>query len=453
MVSETIGNLFLPLQKNIKKVRHCTSEPSEHTFGNMRMDNREFSIGDFCLLAEKEARRMKTMFDGDLSPSKTANKGYSATFLDWVADVKENQEEGGPCIIDTSNDDFTVIEQIWPLAQKIISESVKLMTPLLKLFGVDTKAMSPFCREFSSQEELMHAYIAYCPKTFSYNGRDGMVNDQGKDEECAHEIEDGDTNQISSVLHRFEKFTQDILTASACPSQNDDKCIEMETVTFDERRTDTSLSMQKMRKMKTNTALLSSFTKLSNCTRIEDLFDDILQVSASIESMDDKSERGSLSQRRKTKTLFGRWTSRTVQALTLETTPIEVGEGEDIIGRNTIVTCKFKNGRKRDSPTITITKDYRVLTVYDKFYNKWYMSTEKKKWSPIMDGQLKSKYRFAVRMVEDGTLEAFEDVRLTDDTYDLHHVIKMVTGKDIIGVKGVAHLSMLDDGMSKNVEY
>jgi hypothetical protein len=111
LVSETIGNLFLSLQKNIKKVHHCTSEPSEHTFGNMRMDNREFSIGDFCLLAEKEARRMKTMFDGDLSPSKTANKGYSATFLDWVADVKENQEEGGPCIIDTSNDDFTVIER------------------------------------------------------------------------------------------------------------------------------------------------------------------------------------------------------------------------------------------------------------------------------------------------------------------------------------------------------
>ncbi len=115
------------------------------------------------------------------------------------------------------------------------------------------------------------------------------------------------------------------------------------------------------------------------------------------------------------------------------------------------MTCKFKNGRKSDSPTIT--KDYRVLTVYDKFYNKWYMSTEKKKWSPIMDGQLKSKYRFAVRMVEDGTLESFEDVRLTDDTYDLHHVIKMVTGKDIIGVKGAVHLSMLDDGMSKFVEY
>ena len=52
-----------------------------------------------------------------------------------------------------------------------------------------------------------------------------------------------------------------------------------------------------------------------------------------------------------------------------------------------------------------------------------------------------------------GTLKAFEDVRPTDDTYDLHHVIKMVTRKDIIGVKGAVRLSMLDDGMSKNVEY
>jgi len=58
--------------------------------------------------------------------------------------------------------------------------------------------------------------------------------------------------------------------------------------------------------MKTNSALLSAFTKMSSCTKIEDLFDDILQVSASIESMDDKSESGSLSQGRRTKTLFGR---------------------------------------------------------------------------------------------------------------------------------------------------
>ena len=80
------------------------------------------------------------------------------------------------------------------------------------------------------------------------------------------------------------------------------------------------------------------------------------------------------------------------------------------------------------------------------------MSTDKNKWSPIMNGQIKSKYCFAVRMVEDGTLKAFEDVRLRDDTYDVYHVIRMITGKDIIGLMGKFHLSLLDDDLRENVE-
>jgi len=74
-------------------VCHRTSEQSEHVFGSMRVDNRVFSVGDVCLLIEKEVCRMETMFEGDLSPSKTANKVYSATLLDWVTDAKENQKE------------------------------------------------------------------------------------------------------------------------------------------------------------------------------------------------------------------------------------------------------------------------------------------------------------------------------------------------------------------------
>ena len=156
-------------------------------------------------------------------------------------------------------------------------------------------------------------------------------------------------------------------------------------MTFDEKRSDISLSVHKKRKMKNNAALLSAFTKMCGCTKKEDLSDDILSVSASIESMDDKSEKGSLSQGRKTKTLFGRWTSRTVQAPTLETTHIEVGEREDVIGRDTIVTCKFKDGRQKDSPMIA--NDYRVLAVYNKFYNKWFMGSDKRKWGPIMESE------------------------------------------------------------------
>jgi hypothetical protein len=72
-------------------------------------------------------------------------------FGSWQHPTKENQEDGGPCNIDISDNAITVIDQIWLIAQRIISESVNLMTPLLKLFGVDTEAMSSFCREFSSR--------------------------------------------------------------------------------------------------------------------------------------------------------------------------------------------------------------------------------------------------------------------------------------------------------------
>ena len=48
-------------------------------------------------------------------------------------------------------------------------------------------------------------------------------------------------------------------------------------------------------------------------------------------------------------------------------------------------------------------------------------------------------------MVQDGILEAFEDVRLRDDTYDICHVIRMINGKDTIGVQGEFCSSMMDD--------
>ncbi len=164
LVHETIGNLFLILQRNVKKIRHCTSEPSEHTFGNCRLCNREFTVGDFCLISEKLKRRMAALFEGDLSPSKTANKDYQATFLDWVTDAKCNQEEGWPCDIDLSSNAESVVFQLWGTAQKVIHESVRLVTPLLKLFGVGAEEILPFCKEFASCRDLLEIYIAFCPK-------------------------------------------------------------------------------------------------------------------------------------------------------------------------------------------------------------------------------------------------------------------------------------------------
>jgi len=64
------------------------------------------------------------------------------------------------------------------------------------------------------------------------------------------------------------------------------------------------------------------------------------------------------------------------------------------------------------------------------------MTTEPKRGSAIMDSKEKAKYWFAIRMVEDGALEAYVDVSLNNDTYPKTDVCKMINGNDVVGVKG-----------------
>ena len=59
----------------------------------MRKSNHEFTVADYCLLAEKEKNRLNAMFEGDLSPSQSANTGYAATFLEWVVDAKQTGDK------------------------------------------------------------------------------------------------------------------------------------------------------------------------------------------------------------------------------------------------------------------------------------------------------------------------------------------------------------------------
>ena len=61
-----------------------------------------------------------------------------------------------------------------------------------------------------------------------------------------------------------------------------------------------------------------------------------------------------------------------------------------------------------------------------------------------MDTNANKKFCLAVRMVEDGALEVFENVSLNDETNTRKLVLCTVIGDDVIGVKGVAQSSILD---------
>jgi len=83
-----------------------------------------------------------------------------------------------------------------------------------------------------------------------------------------------------------------------------------------------------------------------------------------------------------------------------------------------------------------ISKDYRVLGLYDKSYNKWFMTGERKPWRPRMKAEDKKKYKMAICMMEDGGYKEFDDIALTDGRYNLKDICKIVDGNDIVAVKG-----------------
>jgi hypothetical protein len=124
---------------------------------------REFTCSDFASHVENENCCMKTMFEGRLSPSREQLKRYQETFLDFIQHGMKVQRLTkmvvGPCNIDLQKGSLPVSPQLWPYVRKIIQEANQLMIPFLKLMGVTSSQMSPFCKDFTTIVELKEAYV------------------------------------------------------------------------------------------------------------------------------------------------------------------------------------------------------------------------------------------------------------------------------------------------------
>jgi hypothetical protein len=125
---------------------------------------------------------MKTMFEGRLSPSCEQLKGYQEMFLNFIQHgmkVQRPKEQlVGPCNIDLQKDFLPVSTQLWPYVRKIIREANQLMMPFLKLMGVTSRQLSPFCKELTTIIELKEAYLMYFPRTFTYDDFVGMEDEE-----------------------------------------------------------------------------------------------------------------------------------------------------------------------------------------------------------------------------------------------------------------------------------
>ena len=413
LVSEAIPFAFLLLRNDIENPRNATSEPAEHEFGNYRTKAREFTTLDFCHLVSSNERRSNMMFASNFQPNRDPQKGYQATHGDWVRYNTTNSSNvvGGPVVL--SDDGCAVAEQLWDNVYQVISCATSLVTPILLLLGVNENDISPFCRNFESLTELRDAFIEYCPRTFSYDGAVGSGDADIRPETSPDVAVDPDL-----IAKKIRSLATDLLGSDS----TDATAIEVEVTAPAPAAvaTDSNIPVTK------NVKILQSVESLCACTDINDLGGLALSASSALES----KENGSISGVRKFKSLRNRWFCNEGGSSITDSSGSRKGKW---IERGTLVSIGVIFGRGATKKIETF--NYRVLTVYDKSYNKWFMTGERKKWSPDLADKEKKKYRFEVRMLNDNIL-GLEDVELDSDAHRRKDIVRLVDGSMVVAVIG-----------------
>ena len=112
-------------------------------------------------------------------------------------------------------------------------------------------------------------------------------------------------------------------------------------------------------------------------------------------------------------------------------------DSDDFIERNTLIKLSLKKGGQVSS------QYYRVLGIFDKYYNKWFPEFEKdkkvtfnpqpgKKWKAYSE-----RYKLLVRMMmKTQQLSEFEEVELKKDgKWSPKAVFRIVSLKDVLSVE------------------
>ena len=227
IVAETLSFVFTVLCSDMPNPRYATSEPCEHTFGNYRLNTREFTTLEFAQLNERYDRRLTHIFQNNFRPSRDPGHGYQATFDNFISYAMRDDTnvDDGTVDIDPSGDCVAV--QLWDVASTIISFGSSLMTEMLVKLGVSSDDLSPFCREFATLVELRDAFIAYLPSTYTFH----EVRGEGPDEDCTDDVDNtDDVDDEERLAARVAEFAKEM---SAPPKDEKDGAEDDESFVVD----------------------------------------------------------------------------------------------------------------------------------------------------------------------------------------------------------------------------
>ena len=416
LATESIAYVHLFMRADVVNPHHCNSEPNEHTNGHMRMIKRECTIQDFVETQEKRRRFVDAVFESDLEvsrePTSRTSGGYQATWPGFVTRAKQSatrqNSQGGPVNV-MEDGGIPVVDQIFGCLRPIINDCAENMRGLLKRMGVGSEELSPFCRMFSTPEDLLEVYRVYVgarkPKSVEVievdNEEAGHGEEEAGDNEgTAGEEQDVGTSAPFAASVRFEAL-KDAINAA----------LEEESANEEYRGHDSGEA--------TESAIDESV--LSNAGHagggvygLRDLFlaDDMVGIAtAAREGIAQLQGRtsGSTSMSGKMKSLRERWMRPSKKDVTEGNE--EMSDGTKLIKRNTEVLVKLSEGRGKKK--VTGVENFRVLGLYTKTYGKWYpCDVGCQEWRRGME---KGKFRVLARMVKfDHAVGRYRDVRVGD---------------------------------------
>ena len=428
LVAEVVSFVFIVMCSDITKPRYCTSEPVEHFFGQLRTMIREFTSMEFAQLVEKLIRRLEKMYKYGFSSSRDPQKGYSATFrnyFNYSVDESQALMEG---TVEILQDGDYVANQLWPTVSELIEYSSNLMEPFLRTLGVtNDDDRSPFCRSFVSLKDLRDEFIHYLPRTFDFDNVRG-TNDGGDIDNDNNDGEDYPSASPADLMRqRVVQFQREFLSASkdgasvAESDDNDDLVAEVEGT----EPTDSD-SYELPETTGEYALLMSDFRAILSVDSADDILSKVLPAAARLEGKD--LVAGAVSSMRKAKSLVQRWLAKYLD----NTSGGDALTNNDvIIERDTIVLVNSKVGSGASAATVTCT--FRVVNIYEKYYNKWFMSKQSfKRWK----GEAKP-YKLEIRMLKKNALSEYTDVELCGQSvYGKGEICKLVEDASILNVVG-----------------
>ena len=249
-----------------------------------------------------------------------------------------------------------VSQRIWDVLFPGLNGVNKHMSLFLTgCFNVETAAISPFAAAFSENvESILHRFVAYMP-------RGNTNNNPPEDEELV-----ANKDEKAKVLLTVQEDMMKEIIAAAEEGKADNNHEEKtdDTVSTDVERLTTFTQQIYGENEDTAEATMENFAKLITCTAENKSQWAVLLTTAFSNLVMEQRNKGSVTAAQKFKGLNLRWFGSAKMGLSKDQ------ESTETIRRGTIITIDTYP-----------TKEFMVLALFSKSYNKWFMSQETPVWS------------------------------------------------------------------------